>query len=440
MKKTEELSRRHFLGASAAASAALTFPHVLDAQKARSETVRVGLVGCGGRGTGAATQVLNSQHNTELVAMADAFIDKVEGAHHRINKIHEKKVKVTKDTMFAGFDAYKHLMEQDLDLVVLATPPGFRPLHFEQAVNKGKHVFMEKPVAVDGPGVRRVLAANEIAKKKNLLVAIGLQRRHEPQYKETIKRLQDGAIGDILYMRAFWNGGGVWTRPRQADQTELQYQMRNWYYFNWLCGDHICEQHIHNLDVINWLKDGFPVEANGQGGREVRGNPANDAQATEHGEIFDHHFVEYKYADGTRMYSQCRHIRGCFNSVSEHAYGSKGESDINRSMILGKDGDAWRFSGQRLGGHQQEQLDLVDALAKGEIYNEGDYGAKSTLTSILGRYATYSGKTVTWDQALNTKIELCHELDNLTWDSAAPIQPDNKGLYPTAVPGRSKVV
>ena len=440
MKETENVSRRKFLGATATASAAITFPHVLNAQKARSETVRFGLVGCGGRGTGAATQILNSQHNTKLVAMADAYIDKVEGAHKRVARTHEQKVDVPKDKMFAGFDAYKKLMEQDLDLVVLATSPGFRPLHFENAVNKGLHVFMEKPVGVDGPGIRRVLAANEIAKKKNLLVAVGLQRHHEPQYQETIKRLQDGAIGDINYMRAFWNGGGVWTRGRQADQTELQYQMRNWYYFNWLCGDHICEQHIHNLDVINWLKDGFPVEANGQGGRQVRGNAINDGDAKNHGEIFDHHFVEYKYADGSRLYSQCRHIKGCFNSVSEHAYGSKGESDIGRSTIFGKDDSAWRFSGKRLGGHQQEQLDLIDSLAKGEIYNEGDYGAKSTLTSILGRYATYSGKTVTWDQALNNKIQLCPDLDHLTWDSDAPVQPNQDGHYSAAVPGKSRVV
>jgi predicted dehydrogenase len=443
MKEIEtNVTRRKFLGgaATAAGAAAISFPAVVQGKAAKGETIRVGLIGCGGRGTGAASQIMNSPHNTKLVAVADAFMDKAEGTVNRLKKQHGKKVVVDEGSMFAGFDAYKKVMEHGVDLVAIATPPGFRPLHFEHAVNNGLHVFMEKPVGVDGPGIRRVLAANEIAKKKSLLVAVGLQRHHEPQYKETIKRLQDGAIGDILYMRAFWNGGGVWTRPRQADQTELEYQMRNWYYFNWLCGDHITEQHIHNLDVINWLKDDFPVEANGQGGREVRGNPDNDGDAKNHGEIFDHHFVEYKYADGTRMYSQCRHIKGCFNSVSEHAYGSKGESDINRSTIFPKQGDPWRFSGKRASGHQQEQLDLIDTLVKGDIYNEGDYGAMSTLTSILGRYATYSGKTVTMDQALNTKIQLCPDLDNLAWDSAAPTKPNSDGLYEAAVPGKSRVV
>ena len=183
-------------------------------------------------------------------------------------------------------------------------------------------VFMEKPVAVDGPGVRRVLAANEIAKKKNLAVAVGLQRHHEVAYRETISRLKNGAIGDIVFARAYWNGGGVWVRPRQPQQTELEYQMRNWYYFNWLCGDHIVEQHIHNLDVINWLKDGFPVKAQAQGGREVR-------KGKDYGQIFDHHSVEYTYADGTILLSQCRHIKNCWNSVSEHAHGTKGSSNIS---------------------------------------------------------------------------------------------------------------
>jgi myo-inositol 2-dehydrogenase/D-chiro-inositol 1-dehydrogenase len=435
MENQPSLSRRGFVNTAAAAGFS-TLAISKAAHAAGSDVIKFGLVGCGGRGTGAASQIMNSEHPTQLVAMADAFIDKVEGSKDRLAKQYKDKVKVNKDTMFAGFDAYQKVIDSGVDLVVLATPPGFRPFHLEAAVKAGKHVFMEKPVCVDGAGAKKVLDAAAAAKKQNTSIAVGLQRRHQPNYMETIKRLQDGAIGDILYMRAFWNGGGVWTRARQPDQTELEYQMRNWYYFNWLCGDHITEQHIHNLDVINWLKDGFPVRASGMGGREVRGNPANDPQAKEHGEIFDHHFVEYEYADGTRLYSQCRHQRNCMNSVSESAFGSKGYSDINRSIIMSGD-NPWKFRGKNVSGHQQEQLDLIDALSKGEIYNEAEYGAMSSMTSVLGRYATYSGKVVTMDQALNTKSTMPA---NISWSTDAPVKPDENGFYAAAaIPGNYRI-
>ena len=435
MDNQYDINRRSFVkGAAAAGLSTLTIAK--SAHAAGSDVVKFGLIGCGGRGTGAASQIMNSEHPTKLVAMADAFMDKVEGSHNRLSKQYKDKVTVTKDTMFAGFDAAQNVINSDVDLVVLATPPGFRPFHLEAAIKAGKHVFMEKPVCVDGAGAQKVLEATAAAKKKNLAIGVGLQRRHQPNYMETIKRLQDGAIGDILYMRAFWNGGGVWTRKRQPGQSELEYQMRNWYYFNWLCGDHITEQHIHNLDVINWLKNAYPVKANGMGGREVRGNPANDSDAKEHGEIFDHHFVEYEYADGTRMYSQCRHQRNCFNSVSEHAYGSKGYSDINRSIIMSGD-EPWKFRGKNVSGHQQEQLDLIDTLAKGEVYNEGEYGAMSSMTSVLGRLATYSGKVVSMDQALKSGSTMP---DNISWSSEAPVSPDENGFYAAAaIPGNYRI-
>ena len=435
MENQSPLTRRSFVNTAAAAGFS-TLAISKAAHAAGSDVIKFGLVGCGGRGTGAASHIMNSEHPTQLVSMADAFIDKVEGSHNRLAKQYKDKVKVTADTMFAGFDAYQKVIDSGVDLVVLATPPGFRPFHLEAAVKAGKHVFMEKPVCVDGAGAQKVLDATAAAKKQNTSIAVGLQRRHQPNYMETIKRLQDGAIGDILYMRAFWNGGGVWTRKRQPEQTELEYQMRNWYYFNWLCGDHITEQHIHNLDVINWLKDAYPVKANGMGGREVRGNPANDADAKEHGEIFDHHSVEYEYADGTRMYSQCRHQRNCMNSVSESAFGSKGYSDINRSIIMA-DNEPWKFRGKNVSGHQQEQLDLIEALSKGEIYNEGEYGAMSSLTSVLGRLATYSGKFVTMDQALKSSSTMP---ENITWTSDAPVKPDENGFYAAAaIPGNFRI-
>ncbi|MEM7394961.1 MAG: Gfo/Idh/MocA family oxidoreductase, partial [Verrucomicrobiota bacterium] len=393
---------------------------------------------CGGRGTGAVSQIFNTGEGVELVAMADAFMDKVKGRADgfKNNKRYKDKMKVTDDTMFAGFDAYKKAIDAGPDVVVLATPPGFRPMHLEYAVSKGKHVFMEKPVAVDAPGVRSVLESARKAKEQNTLIQVGLQRRHEEKYQKVIASLQDGAIGEINYMRAWWNGGGVWVRDRRgleakkgAPLTEMEYQMRNWYYFNWLCGDHITEQHIHNLDVINWLKNDYPIEANGQGGRQVR-------NGIDHGEIYDHHFVEYTYADGSKMYSQCRHIKGCMNGVFETAHGSKGYCRIGQGEFYDAKGEPLNRIQGRGGGHQQEQTNMIDNLRKGNIVNEGEYGAKSSMTSVLGRMATYSGKNIKWKDAINSKIDLMPK--DLSWDANPPAMPDENGRYPIPMPGKTK--
>ena len=398
------------------------------------DTIKIGLIGCGGRGTGAASQAMNTAGPTQLIAMADAFEDRLQASLRGLKSQHGEKVEVPKDRQFTGFDGYQKVLECDIDLVIMATPPGFRPLHFEAAVEANKHIFMEKPVAADAPGVRRVLAANAVAREKNLAVAVGLQRHHETAYRETIARLQDGAIGDINLTRVYWNGGGVWVRPRQKGQSELEYQMRNWYYFNWLCGDHIVEQHIHNLDVTNWLKDAYPVVAQGQGGRQVR-------TGIDHGEIYDHHFVEFTYADGSKMFSQCRHIRNCWNSVSEHAHGSGGTADISGAKIFDGDGKrVWAFGKGGRGGHQQEHHDLFAQLRRGELPNEGDYGAKSTMTAILGRLATYSGKSLRWDDAINSKIALADYDSLASLADSAPIQPAADGRYPIPTPGKTITV
>jgi predicted dehydrogenase len=396
-----------------------------------SDTIRIGLVGCGSRGTGAAIQALNTVGGeVKLVAMADVFKNNLQTAFRTIKGKHPDRVDV-KDNRFVGLDAFRQLLATDADVVILATPPGFRPQQFEAAVAAGKHVFMEKPVATDAPGVRRVLAANQLAKTNGLAVGVGLQRRHEHRYAECIDRLQQGAIGDLLFARAYWNGGGVRVRPRTAKQSELEYQIRNWYYFTWLCGDHIGEQHIHNLDVINWLVQGYPVEAQGQGGRGVR-------DGRDHGQIFDHHMVEFTYADGFKLISQCRHIRGCWNSISEHVHGSAGSSDISNALIRDAKGNkVWQSQRQEINGKgwQQEQHDFFAALRKGDTPNEADHGALSTMTAILGRLATYSGKVVRWDDALNSEISLA-DTDSLhSFDDAAPVQPDKDGRYPVPVPG-----
>src|SRR6266852_6531466 len=332
------LTRRDFLKTTSAAVAGTSVLGGLSVERsafaAGSDTLKLALIGCGGRGSGAADQALSTEGPLKLVAMADTFKDRLESSLNTLAGKHKDKVDVLPDRQFIGFEAYKQAIAL-ADVVILATPPGFRPMQFEEAVKQGKNIFTEKPVATDAPGVRRFLAAAEESKKKGLKVTVGLQRHYDEGYRETIKRLHDGAIGDIVAMRCYWNGSTPWIK-RRADLeqqygrklTEMEYQMRNWYYFAWICGDHIVEQHIHNLDVINWVKKGPPVRAQGMGGCEVRKGP-------DYGEIFDHHAVEFEYADGSRCFSQCRHINGCWSDVSEHVVGTKGSCDVSSYVIRG---------------------------------------------------------------------------------------------------------
>lgn len=451
--KKNDASRRDFLKTSSAAATASAVLGSLSAVQAAhtsyDETVRIGMIGCGGRCTGAADQAMNTEGPTKLIAMCDAFDDRLQGSLKTLNRKHKDQVDVPAERQFVGFEGYKQLLETDIDLVLIATPPGFRPVHFKAAVEAGKHVFAEKPVAVDAAGVRSFLATAQEAKKKDLLVQIGLQRRHERAYMETIDRLQNGAIGDIVAARAYWNGGGVWTRNRQPGQTEMEYQMRNWYYFNWLCGDHITEQHIHNLDVINWLMDGAPVKAQGQGGRQVR-------TSKEHGEIYDHHMVEFTYGDtpygnDALMLSQCRHIKGCWNKVDEFAHGSKGSCHIGKGVIFDPKGkEVWRYKhdaatdpldkGRGRSGHQQEHHDLFADFRKGDRPNEAEYGAMSTMTSILGRMATYSGKEISMEDALASEVVIS-PIDKFTsMTDTPPVLPNDDMTYNIPMPGSTKVL
>ena len=398
-----------------------------------SDVIKIALIGCGGRGTGAAINALNNTatSNVKLVAMADAFRGSLDNSLRSIQSRCPDRVDVPEDRKFVDLDGYQKAIDCGVDMVLLCTPPGFRPMQFEAAVKAGKHVFMEKPVAVDAPGIRRIMAANEEAKKKGLMVAVGHHLRHEVKHREVVSRLHDGAIGEIKLMRAYFNSGGVWVRPRRPDQTEMQYQVSNWYYFVWVCGDHIVEQHVHDLDVMNWIKNDHPVRANGMGGRQVR-------KGKDHGEIFDHHAVEFEYADGTKMYSFCRHIPGCWNSFAEHARGTKGYADIQghgRSDLYvdGQDPMRWERGPD---GHQVEHDDLFAALLAGQPYNEGDYGASSSMTAIFGRMATYSGKPVDWETAINSNLDLSPK--KYSWDAEAPVLPDENGFYACAMPGTTK--
>src|ERR1043166_509071 len=402
-------SRRDFLKTTSSAAVGTAILGGLSVARSAhgasaDDTLKIALIGCGGRGSGAANQALSTEGKTKLVAMADAFPDQLEGSLKNLKRQHGDKVAVTDDKKFIGFDAYKQAIAE-ADVVILATPPGFRPIHFEEAVKQGKNIFTEKPVATDGPGVRRFLAAAEESKKKNLKVGVGLQRHHQAGYLETLKHIEDGGIGNSTPWPVYGKGTPPGVHPRAELERkygralpELEYQMRNWYYFVWICGDHIVEQHIHNLDVINWVKKGHPVRAHGMGGVEVRKGP-------DYGEIFDHHAVEFEYADGSRCFSYCRHINSCWDSVSEHAVinscwdsvsehavGTKGSVDISGHTIRGE--NAWRFKGGGKNPYQQEHDDLFDAIRNNKPYNEAENGAHSTMTAIFGRMATYSGKMI----------------------------------------------
>ena len=431
--------RRNFLKTSALLTGGVLInPYSFaGAYASGTDTIKIALIGCGGRGTGAVFQAFETGHNIKLVAMADAFRDRLDQSFIPIlDKFGKDKVDVPEDRKFVGFDAYKHAIKE-ADVVILAAPPGFRPDHFEEAVSQNKQVFMEKPVATDAVGIRKVLKAAEEAKRKKLNVVVGLQRRYQDNYIQTINRIHDGSIGDIVSGQVYWNDGGVWVKPREEGQTEMEYQMRNWYYFNWLCGDHIVEQHVHNLDVVNWVKRGYPIRAEGTGGRMIR-------TGKDHGEIFDHHSVTYTYEDGSVILGECRHFPGAHNRVDESFQGTKGRAYLS----AGNKGLLWDANGNQIYEHdgkgnknpyQKEHDELFEAIVNGEFkFSDAENAAKSTMTAIMGRYATYSGKTISWEDAINSEIDLMPE--KLAWDADPKILPNPDGFYPFAVPGKTKVI
>ncbi len=464
--RRQDATRRDFLKTTAAAVAGLGLAGRMSppVHAAGSDTIKIALIGCGARGTGALVQALSTTGSVKLWALADTFSDRLESClryterelkgeqpeRRRSRKAKKSfakvaanvhvagKIDVPKERQFVGLDAYRKAIDSGVDVVLLAQPPGYRPQHFEYAISAGKHVFMEKPVATEPAGILRILAAAQEAKKKNLKVGVGLQRRHQPSYHEAIQKIRDGAIGDLVALRCYWNGGHPAKQPFPRDGlTELEYQVRNWYWFSWLSGDHICEQHVHNLDVCNWIKDAHPVEAEGMGGRQVR-------TGKEYGNIFDHHAVEFTYADGTKMFSQCRQIPGCSNLVAESARGTRGLVNLNAThaeiVVDGK--SQWRASGGKNGysnnAYQAEHDALFDAIRNDKQYNEAEYGAYSTMTAILGRMATYSGKIVTWDAAIKSTVSMTSDAEK--WDAAAPVEPNRDGRYAVAVPGVTKLV
>lgn len=427
-----DTSRREFLktsavtgGVLAANLAVLTNAHA----QQNNDVIRVGLVGCGGRGTGAAEQCLRADPNVRLVAVADTFRDRAESCLTRLRGVQAiaNKVDVNAERTFISLEGYQQVI-QNCDLVLLATPPGFRPTHIRAVVAARKHLFTEKPVAVDGPGVRTVLAAFEEANRHNLTVVAGTQRRYQTGYLEAMRRVHDGAIGTITSGRCYWNQGGLWHRTRTEGQTDVEWQLRNWLYFTWLSGDHIVEQHVHNLDVINWAIQAHPVRCVGMGGREVR-------KAAEFGHIFDHFAVDYEYPNNVHMLSMCRQIQGCANNISESVAGTRGVLNTSASSrtyaITGE--RAWSLGrADDNEPYQAEHVALFESIRgrRQQRINDLRTVAESTLTAIMGRMSAYTGQTVTWDQALNSQQALVPE--RVTWDMRLPVA----GV---AVPGQTEL-
>ena len=371
--------------------------------------------------------------NVELVALCDAFENRLEDSYNAIlNELDgEIEVNIKDKNKFVGFDGYKKAIDL-ADVVILATPPGFRPDHFKYAVERSKHVFMEKPVATDAHGVRKVLEAAKLVKEKKINVVVGLQRRYQLSYLDIFKQVKRGIIGKIISGTVRWNNSGVWVNKRKPGQSELEYQMRNWYYFNWLCGDHIVEQHIHNLDVANWFLGEHPVTAQGMGGREVR-------KGIDHGEIFDHHYVEFKYPSGAVIHSQCRHQPGTVRNVNEVLVGTKGVVKLSGNGVVkinDHNGNLLHSYDPKndISPYQIEHNKLFKSIRTGGQIDDTEIGATATMTAIMGRMATYSGKLIEWDKAINTDDNLVPE--NISWNSKPPVLPDNNGRYKIPIPGK----
>ncbi len=424
--------------------AALTqAPSVLTSHAAPDDPIKVGLIGCGGRGTGAILNLLGAstkvvypgsgyhtedveagtqvgRKNVKVLGLADLFPDRLQRCRDNLKTL---DINLGNEACFTGFDGYQKLLANpEINYVILATPPHFRPIQLKAAIEAGKHVFVEKPVAVDPTGVRMVIEAGEMAKQKKLGIAAGTQRRHMLGYAETIKRIQDGMLGEIVYGSCYWNGGEIWVIDREPGWSDMEWQLRNWNYFTWLAGDHIVEQHVHNLDVMNWVLNAHPIKATALGGRQVR-------TAARNGHIFDHFAVEYEYPNGVKMFSQSRQINGCEGKVEEFLVGSKGRSNC-KDRIAVKGGESWRYRGQEVNPYEQEHLNLINSIRAGNPINEARSIAESTLTGIMGRESAYSGQSVEWDKAYNSTLRL-----GPTTYEFGPLP-----VAPVAMPGQYKFV
>lgn len=449
---SQSTSRRDFLKTSAVVGGTSLVGGLSigrSAHAAGSDTLKIGLIGCGSRGRGAAVNVADVDKGTKLVAMGDAFADRVEHTRSILKKARPDFVEVDAAHSFVGFDAYQKVIDSDVDVVLLATPPQFRPLHTKACIDANKHVFAEKPMAVDATGIREFLAASKEAEKKGLSLLSGLCWRYNHCAQETVKRIHDGAIGDIVAVYANSLRGTLWRFDRKPEWTEMEYQMRNWYYFDWLSGDNNVEQHVHGLDKCTWaLGEKVPVKAWSIGGRQVR----------ELGNVYDHHAVVYEYADGMKLHAMHRQQAGCYNEYTETLIGTKGTCEMHKGIIKGE--NAWRYRRVRSNAknaafltkngkaaklpneygnmHQNEQDVFIKAIRSGTPINAADYACQSTLIGILGRMASYTGKEITWDQIQNSQQNLSPK--QYSFDAVPPVVPDAEGKYPVPQPGLTPFV
>lgn len=423
-------TRRQFLKAGAAASLLPLIGSAAPVPSAGSDRIRIGLVGCGGRGIGAVRNCLAADPSVQLVALGDAFADRIDaaltnftagvaGGNNPRPPLPAGQFAVTRDRCFTGFDAYRQVIHSGIDLVLLCTPPHFRPQHLQAAFAAGLHVFAEKPVAVDPTGARLVMQLADVAEKKGLAFVAGTHRRHAADYLETMARIQDGAIGELTGGQCYWLQEGLWHRGRQPEWSEMEYQMRNWLYFTWLSGDHIVEQHIHNIDVMNWAFGGPPVKAMGLGGRQSRIDPI-------YGDAWDHFSVEYEYANGARVQSLCRQAPGTTRRVGERLVGTKGSANP-AGQIDGA--NAWKFSGELIHPMDQEHIDLIRSIRAGRPLNEGRRVAESTLTAILGRVSAYTGRELNYSWLLQaSKLDLTPAA--YAWGPAPAVEIPVPGVTP----------
>ncbi len=424
-------NRRIFLKSTGAAvlGSALPLSGAIAGPLSRSaRTLRVGLIGCGGRGTGAATQALAADPDVVLTAMGDVFADQLEASYKAIVEEQGPKVKVDKAHKFTGFDAYQKVIDSGVDVVILTTPPAFRPAHLMAAVDAGKHVFCEKPVAVDAPGVRKVLGAARKARQKNLSLVSGFTFRYDMPKRALFEKVLGGSIGEIRSISSTRNGGTLWYKERQPGWTDMEYKLRNWYYYNWLSGDYLVEMIVHSLDMMTWaMGDKTPVRATGTGGRQVRVDP-------KFGNIYDHFAVEYEYEKGVRGFSFSRQQPGCSNRNTVEISGSEGEALVNAfagARITGK--ETWTYAGEDNNPYQTQHDELFASIRKGKPMNDGVMMANSTMVAILGRMVAYSGQTITWDDAINSSQSLGPDDSQYSWD----LKYDGPAV---AIPGVTKVL
>ncbi len=433
--RSKGTTRRVFIKTSAAAAMAGALPIERSAHAEGSDLLKIGLIGCGGRGAGAVNSALTVEPNARLTAMADAFVDRTKKARDALKARLGERVAVDDEHCYGGLDAYQQLLESGVDVVILAEAPHFRPIHIEACIDAGVHVFAEKPMAVDAPGVRRVLAAGETARRKNLSLVSGFETRYSTNAREAVGKIHDGEIGDIVTIQTTYNTGPLWHRGREPDWTEMQFQLRNWYYFTWLSGDHLVEQHVHYNDLVGWIMhEQPPLHAWGYGGRQVR-------TEAKYGDIFDHHSVVYEYDNGVRFYAFTRQQPGCFNENSKYIFGTRATMvAAQRGWIIqdaaGK--KLWSSAGESRHPELNCFDEMFQAMKAGTPINDSLAMARSTMLAILGRMATHGGQRVTWDEGIHSQLALAPQ--QYTWDADPPVMPDADGNYPVAIPGVTKVL